>query len=209
MEVHPPEHGIHSWRDFLIHMGTITLGLLIALGLENAAEWVHHRNELHEARERIHEELAENRRTIAEDRVQLQALLERTRTNMETLDAAGPLDSSKLFFGWTWNATSTAAFETARSSGVLALMPYNEAQQYTEIYGQQAAVESAARDFIKDRARLITPLLRHGNLQKGTFNADLTPADRQTLAENCATSLSQIGLVLDLSASMDRQYAGQ
>jgi hypothetical protein len=128
---------------------------------------------------------------------------------MEVLDAPGPLDSSKLFFGWSWNATSTAAFETARSSGVLALMPYNEAQRYTEIYGQQAAIESAAKDFIKERAQLVTPLLRHGSLQKGTLKADLTPAERQTLAENCAASLSQIGLVLDLSASMNRQYAGQ
>jgi hypothetical protein len=29
MEVHPPEHGIHSWRDFVVHMGTITLCLLL------------------------------------------------------------------------------------------------------------------------------------------------------------------------------------
>ncbi|MDE1161440.1 MAG: hypothetical protein PW792_05770 [Acidobacteriaceae bacterium] len=45
MEVHPPEHGIHSWRDFLVHMGTITLGLLIAIGLEQSAEWFHHREQ--------------------------------------------------------------------------------------------------------------------------------------------------------------------
>ena len=31
MEVHASEHGIHSWRDFFVHMGTICLGLLIAL----------------------------------------------------------------------------------------------------------------------------------------------------------------------------------
>jgi hypothetical protein len=35
-EVHAPDHGIHSGRDFLVHMGTICLGLLIALGLEQA-----------------------------------------------------------------------------------------------------------------------------------------------------------------------------
>jgi len=47
MEVHPPEHGIHSWRDFFVHMGTICLGLLVAIGLEQSVEWAHRRHERH------------------------------------------------------------------------------------------------------------------------------------------------------------------
>jgi hypothetical protein len=34
IEVHPPEEPLHGWRDFLIHLATITIGLLIALSLE-------------------------------------------------------------------------------------------------------------------------------------------------------------------------------
>lgn len=42
MEIHPPQHGIQSWREFLLHMTTIVLGILIAIGLEQTVEWVHH-----------------------------------------------------------------------------------------------------------------------------------------------------------------------
>lgn len=31
LEVHPPHHSISGWRDFLLHLLTITIGLLIAL----------------------------------------------------------------------------------------------------------------------------------------------------------------------------------
>ena len=56
MEVHPPEHGIHSWRDFFVHMGTICLGLLIAIGLEQSAEALHRRHEAQELREDLRHE---------------------------------------------------------------------------------------------------------------------------------------------------------
>ncbi len=38
LDVHPPHQPVHGWRDFLIHLLTITVGLLIALGLEAVAE---------------------------------------------------------------------------------------------------------------------------------------------------------------------------
>ena len=41
MEVHPPDHPLRTWGDFWIHLGTITIGLLIALGLEATVEWAH------------------------------------------------------------------------------------------------------------------------------------------------------------------------
>ena len=57
LDVHPPEHAAHSWRDFFIHIATIVVGLLIAVGIEQTVEWIHHRHQLREAREAIHEEL--------------------------------------------------------------------------------------------------------------------------------------------------------
>jgi hypothetical protein len=45
MEVHPPEHPIFTWKQFFIHMATVCLGLLTALGLEQTVEYLHHRHE--------------------------------------------------------------------------------------------------------------------------------------------------------------------
>ena len=62
IDVHPPHAAVHGWRDFLIHIATITLGLFIALSLEGALEAMHHRHLVREARENIRKELEENER---------------------------------------------------------------------------------------------------------------------------------------------------
>jgi hypothetical protein len=35
--VHPPHAAAHSWKDFFVHIATISVGLLIAIGLEQTA----------------------------------------------------------------------------------------------------------------------------------------------------------------------------
>jgi hypothetical protein len=56
LDVHPPSHTPNTWRDFFIHIATITVGLLIALGLEQTVEYFHHRHEGVELREALHRE---------------------------------------------------------------------------------------------------------------------------------------------------------
>src|ERR1700722_2655808 len=38
LDVHPPHEKMHGFKDFLLHLLTITIGLLIAIGLEGYAE---------------------------------------------------------------------------------------------------------------------------------------------------------------------------
>jgi hypothetical protein len=56
LDVHPPHEAAHTWKDFFIHIATIVLGLLIAIGLEQTVEALHHRHEAAELRERLHTE---------------------------------------------------------------------------------------------------------------------------------------------------------
>src|SRR5664279_1235216 len=37
LDVHPPTAAIHGWKDFFVHIATITIGLLIAIGLEQTS----------------------------------------------------------------------------------------------------------------------------------------------------------------------------
>ena len=37
LDIHPSIHSANSWREFFIHIATIALGLLIAVGLEQTA----------------------------------------------------------------------------------------------------------------------------------------------------------------------------
>jgi hypothetical protein len=45
LDVHLPHEPIHGTRDFFLHLFTITIGLLIAIGLEAMVEAVHHRHQ--------------------------------------------------------------------------------------------------------------------------------------------------------------------
>jgi hypothetical protein len=45
MELHAPGGPVRSFKDFLVHIGVVTLGILIALGLEQLVE-AHHRSQL-------------------------------------------------------------------------------------------------------------------------------------------------------------------
>src|SRR5258706_5902040 len=52
MDIHKPKPG-PGWPEFLKEIGTFVIGVLIALGAEQAVEWLHWRHELHVAREAI------------------------------------------------------------------------------------------------------------------------------------------------------------
>jgi hypothetical protein len=51
MDIHPPHEPVRSVKDFLYHMLTIVLGILIALSLEGLVEWSRHRRLVHDTRE--------------------------------------------------------------------------------------------------------------------------------------------------------------
>jgi hypothetical protein len=59
MDIHKPR-AARSLREFAVEIGTIICGILIALGLEQAVEWAHRQNEVSEAREALHDEIATN-----------------------------------------------------------------------------------------------------------------------------------------------------
>ncbi len=43
--VHAPQQGIHTWRDFIVHIAVVTVGLLLAIGLQQIVETVHHQSQ--------------------------------------------------------------------------------------------------------------------------------------------------------------------
>jgi hypothetical protein len=60
LDVHPPHPPTHTWRDFLIHIATIVVGLLIAVGLEQSVEALIHRHERVELVDRMHTQAERN-----------------------------------------------------------------------------------------------------------------------------------------------------
>ena len=64
MEIHKPK-AAHSWREFLVEIGTIVVGIVIALGLEQSADAVHEHQLAREAKEAIDAEMQEDLDRVA------------------------------------------------------------------------------------------------------------------------------------------------
>ncbi len=142
IDVHAPHETVHTWKDFFIHVATICVGLLIAIGLEQSVEAIHHHFQVKEARERIREELEVN---IAIDKRDVQYaddFIAEMTANMDALrarEAGKPPAIDHLDFTVETQSYYNAAFASAQESGVLAMMPYDEAAMYSDAYGYVAA----------------------------------------------------------------------
>lgn len=87
LEVHAPHDAPHSWKDFFIHIATITTGLLIAVGLEQTVEYVHHRFQAAEMAARLHAESLQNHEMVLIDLRQADSMLQALAGNIAALEA--------------------------------------------------------------------------------------------------------------------------
>ncbi len=172
LDVHAPEHPISGARDFFVHLFTITVGLLIALGLENAAEALHHRHQRKEAEANIRHELQSNEDLLVRsapyviaERVSLLKLI----GAMESVSAGNKvpvLDGIKVEF--SEQNIPDAAWMTAGGTGVLSFMDYGEVQRFADAYKQQNMLQAEEEQALNDYLEFSPILQTHGK--------DLTPA---------------------------------
>jgi hypothetical protein len=141
LDVHPPHEAAHTWKDFFIHIATIVVGLIIAVGLEQTVEFFHHRHQIHVARERIWEEARVNQRIVVEDErdtERMEANLDRAlilvRHASPKSRGARPATTETPDFTFGCRAFYDEAYRSARESGVLSLMPYDESAMYEDGY---------------------------------------------------------------------------
>src|ERR1700722_2087401 len=60
IDIHPPHESVHSWKDVFIHLGIITVGLLIAISLEQGVEKLQQIQERHQLEADLHVEPKQN-----------------------------------------------------------------------------------------------------------------------------------------------------
>ena len=135
MEVHPPHAPIHSIKEFMVHLLAITIGLLIALGLESSVEWVHHRHLARDARENILKEVRANRQMVARQLSVLPAEEKRLDEILSGVDDVqhGRPTKPLADFMWTSILLQDSAWRTASSTGAVAFMSYDEVQRYSAL----------------------------------------------------------------------------
>ena len=153
MDVHAPHEPVHTWRDFATHLLIVTIGLFIALTLEAFVEYMHHRHLVHEARQNIRREIENNRDAAQKDLGYLKANMGRISNNIVTLHE---LEQNPTGHHYSVTNTmefddlSSAAWNTARDTGALGFMPYDEVQRYADLYTLSAFVDTRANATFQD-----------------------------------------------------------
>ncbi len=182
MDVHPPDHPIHTWKDFFIHIATIVVGLLIAVGLEQTVELFHHRHQVAETREALHVEREQNIQRFAIQTEEFRRILPVLQTNMAIFQylhdhPGAPQEQwpGKLHWWYLTFKYNDAAWKTAQNAGVIALMARSEVQYNDELYNVLGQLTSGMTAEDKAQSQLRAVTVRTADLSR------LTPAevDRQ------------------------------
>ncbi len=198
LDVHPPHHAAHGWRDFLIHIATITVGLLIAVGLEQTVEHVHHLHQVTEVKESLREEgvdmqaaATDNIREIDKTLANVNAAIDRVRASKPT---ETPAEVILVIPG-------NSAWSAARDSGLLSLAPRVLVDNYWKVYFLQEATVLQIRATYADLDTLQAFISIHPNA------AELSPAERETMLIAYAHYREKLK-VLKLDLSLLSKVAG-
>lgn len=149
LDVHAPHHALHAWRDFFVHLATISLGLLIALGLEATVEWLHHRHQVAETREALQHEREQNHKQFAADTDGFwldAAVLQNNLLVLDFLREHPGAKPSQLpgvpIWSVSYKGMEDSAWKAANQTGVVAYMPQDEVVRNEELYKLFALFES-------------------------------------------------------------------
>jgi hypothetical protein len=201
LDVHPPHHAANTWRDFFIHIITIVIGLLIAVGLEQTVEFFHHRHQIAETRELLRNEREDNRQALIRATKSFRVVSVELQNNLQVLTylqqhPGTPDEKLPGALSWLWGSPvyESVAWEAAQSSGVTSLMPREEVAENAKLYAQLRRIGDSSRETwlaIADAERysLIDSRL-----------ADLTPAQINEI-----TTLTQIAMTKHFINGFDIQ----
>jgi hypothetical protein len=205
IDVHPPHEPIHGWRDFLLHLLTITIGLLIALSLEGCVEWQHHRHLVHEAEASLHTEIESNAKGLPDTLTALHKNQADLKHDVEVLKyiiknhKTPPNDNMSIGFGI--RTFDDVSWKTAQSTTALSYMPYAQAQEYSDIYSTQNELNDAERQAARDAIISLAPFIN-------TADNDPDPTEGQAndIKQKIEILQGQLTLVDSLMNSLDRDY---
>ena len=167
LDVHAPHQAARGWRDFFVHITTIAVGLLIAIGLEQVVESIHHMHQVRDAREALALEREANRHEFARTTEMFRRETARFQANLAVFQylqqhPGAPPQTWPGKVNWhNWITDfSATAWQTAQQSGVTALMPQPEVRAAEGLYRNLGIVQASKAD----RLHAITAARRYMTL---------------------------------------------
>ena len=161
MDVHAPHNPIHGVKDFLLHLLTITVGLLIAVGIEGCVELHREHKLVNEARVTMRDEIEHNSGQMKEalgkldkQRVAIEkdiATLTRIQENPKDKEA----QNANINADFSMVGLRDTAWKTAQTTGALAFMPYKDSLRYSDLYGSQQEFLDQQSKILEDEAQFL------------------------------------------------------
>jgi hypothetical protein len=199
LDVHPPHEKMHGFKDFLLHLLTITIGLLIALGLEGYAEHWKQRELKKDADTKLRQEIRDNAQEIAlvhNATASEQENLKRIVDFMSARKKNEPYDTRQIRLGFTVGDLNSASWKTAAATGALGFMEYDQVQRYSAVYQLQDKYSALQDQTIDEFLQLQSYFIFGFDTEK------ITPVDagsaeldtRRALAH--LTAMDQVGIAL-------------
>ena len=199
MDIHAPEHPIHTWREFAIHIAVVTVGILIAIGLEGVRESFATHHLLRETRQTFRDETAVALDNMSRELPRVSSGSNTLQTLVAQMPALGmsrpeqvlatlkTVQNPNYFF-------SANAWQAALSTGALAHMRPDEVSAYawsaeaTKIYGvwQGKALDAETR---ADAFWQSHPRPNFREIAQGDELLRLFATAEQTLAYLCPQTL--------------------
>ena len=198
LDVPASHRSVHTWRDFFIHIATISVGLLIAISLEQTVEAVHHGRERRELIANMRNEARRNLKSAQDafDHYSAQAAWFR-----ESVDVVGRATPSNGVFDLTLPAAAPfpgndapllLAWSVAKTNGVAALLPEERAEVYERLNREFNVMENAKERLRKVDLDLTATGMRHGTVVKPGATLHLSTPERDILMQSLASDLASM-----------------
>lgn len=205
LDVHPPHEAAHGWRDFLIHLFTITIGLLIALSLEGLVEWRHHTHLAHDAESSMTTEIKSNADGMTNVLTDLQKEQDSLKHDVIVLNSAiktGKLPAnSSMDITFHIRTFDDLSWRTAQTTGALAYMPYDQAAEFANIYRAQDELAESERQAARDAAVALAPFIN-----TDASEPDMDAAKATTIKQTIEALQGQLLIVDSFMKGLDRDY---
>jgi hypothetical protein len=207
MEIHAPHDSGLTFRDALVHLSIVTVGILIALSFEGTLQWWHHRALVRETKQRLATELRGNQESIqtvlnkagpVRERFMhaIDLMADLSKPDKQT-EAAALLGSGNILNDVSFAFFNTAAYTTAEVTGAFGYMEYADALKYADAYDLQAVYVR-----IQDNAEkeLFTATMLGTSMKSKPTSVQIEDVSRQlriafgdlAMMQNVATKLSEL-----------------
>ena len=211
LDVHLPHKPIHGFWEFLIHLFTITVGLLIATQIESCMEWRHHVNLAEQARASLRTEVETNLKELTQLAPGLKAWREQVDADLKTMQRIQehPKDPkaqhASLNLTFSMVTMPDTAWKTAQTTGALGYMPYEEAERYSGIYQAQAALLALQNIPMEDVAGVNGLLAKYHWYTAGKISTEQASAVAEKLGQ-MRLHLSAGNSLLQVCIEQDRAF---